>query len=190
MSLILRKNCQPTLDSLGLNEHHVSINNNKALQVTCECGKPFLTLPGITFTRTTPSKDEIAYATELFQEFTKKHKKEIAKFLKDLAKFEKKPALESPVGVSVSTGGYNRNYKGWTLVYKDGPFQVSVDLSTDLTIENASVTTKSVPLAELQTKISLKLMNTKVKEFADYRNYVEEKSKYANLQILLEACEI
>ncbi len=82
MSLILRKECQTPLDTYGLAEYHVRINDDKYLTIVGPCGKPLFSISGIVFSRTTPTLTEIAYATELLQEFLIKFKQEILDVIK------------------------------------------------------------------------------------------------------------
>lgn len=82
MSLMLRKKCQPLLDSAGLANYHIEINDYKNVDVTGPCGKTFFTISGITFTRTNPSNAEIDFAAELLDNFLDAHIVHITKVLK------------------------------------------------------------------------------------------------------------
>ncbi len=82
MSLILRKECQTPLDTYGLAEYHVRINDNKQLTIVGPCGKPLFSISGIIFSRVTPTLAEIEYAKELLQEFLIKFKQEILDVIK------------------------------------------------------------------------------------------------------------
>jgi len=75
MSLMLRKTCEECLYKAGLESFHVQINtDNKYLEIVTECGKPFVSVSGITFARLTPTIAEIDYAEELLTAFIIKHK--------------------------------------------------------------------------------------------------------------------
>lgn len=68
MSLIIRKECQPLLDNLGLEDLHVELYS-KVLNICLEDGTPIIVLNGIKVNNTRPTKVEIAYVVELFSNF-------------------------------------------------------------------------------------------------------------------------
>ena len=85
MSLILRQMAQDKLDAAGFPNLHADIDVNLHLSIKTECGKPLVSIFGITFSRKAPTIKEMEYAIELFEAFLAKHNSTITKAL-DLQK--------------------------------------------------------------------------------------------------------
>jgi len=132
MSLLLRKDCQDLLNQHGLPEHHADIANS-VLTIKCECGQPFIIVPGISFSRTNPTKAEIAYAVELLGTWLALNKTNIIKYQKLITKFEGKVRPELPESLSVYGGTRwqgcsNISTRAWHYEYKIGAFTVKFTL--------------------------------------------------------------
>jgi len=129
MSLLLRKNCQPLLDNVGLTPYHVRINDNKHLQIVSKCGKPLVTISGIEFTRNQPSKDEIEFATELFAAFITANHQALEDHLQEVIAYG---ALTPVPGThndyvigNHRDGGYQNPYEEH-IHYDDGAFRIQL----------------------------------------------------------------
>jgi len=101
MSLMLRKNCQEALDTFGLTNYHVEINKAKYLAIVGSCGKPLMAVTGISFSKASPSKAEIEYATMLLKDFLVKNEIKINSFINLVIKTEeaKSTLKEYPSGI-------------------------------------------------------------------------------------------
>jgi hypothetical protein len=110
--LLLRQSCQPLLDSAGLSDLHVSIEN-KCLTIVGSCGKPIVTIGGIKFSRTTVSAEEREFATSLFDKFLIKYNSDIVAFITAKKAFlaTKKPEL--PVGAKTSNFSTSMRFVQW-----------------------------------------------------------------------------
>ena len=137
MSLMLRKNNQDVLDSYGLSDFHVEIDDGyyKTLQIVGGCGKPLVSVPGIRFTRTQPTKVEIEYATELFMNFMDIHGKLIQTYVvkaKILAAKDELPKSLGKFTVQKITESFNNVLKSYRLDFIDGPLKYSYDISPNM----------------------------------------------------------
>ena len=120
MSLILRKECQTSLDKLGLTELHTEVKD-KYLTLVGECGKTLIVISGISFTTSTPNKATIAYAVELFDKFLTKHSTSIisaVNLVKEVA------TLQKPISVGDNPTELDNTCKrtlsnGATVIYQD-----------------------------------------------------------------------
>lgn len=185
MSLILRKTCQPTLDSVGLGEHHVTLDGNKYLTVSCDCGSPLFRVFGIRFDRTNPSKAEIEYAAELFKEYIKKHTSTIKKFLKAQTAFNNKPKLIMPESIELSYG----NRYLYHLSTTDPEVILPFELVDGVAICNSNlngVTYQNVS----KVKFDQKKMDTAVKELVLFNTYSADSASFNNMQNLMDSCEL
>ena len=142
MSLLLRKECQEVLDNIGLSTYHAEIKwirpsqwskekKGRFLSIVGECGKELVTLHGITFSRSSPSKAEIVIAAELLQEFLSNHRKTIKDLIQIGAvanKIPTQPACMSAVDNVFS--GYVVDSK--RLSYIDDVFKITIDVKGDI----------------------------------------------------------
>ena len=109
MSLMLRKYCQNTLTNVGLADYHVGMSESKHMVIAGECGRPLLTVAGITFPKLAPTKVEIEYADVLLIEFLRTHKPEIDKYLKLHNRFLALPVPAQETDdfyIKIGTSGY------------------------------------------------------------------------------------
>jgi hypothetical protein len=83
MSLILRKKCQTILDGNDVDFLHADIDpNGLFLRLVTECGKPIVTIHGVTFSRKSPTNAEVEYAVELLDAFMVKHGDKLREYVK------------------------------------------------------------------------------------------------------------
>ena len=101
--LMLRKLTQPMLDAVGLNDLHTEIMD-RCLTIVGSCGKPLVTIRGITFGSSKISNDEREYAAELFSVFLGKHKEKLLEFV-TLAKATSEIPKPTPPDGFKSAGG-------------------------------------------------------------------------------------
>lgn len=121
MSILLRKECQESLDNAGLEKLHVGISN-KTLCLMGECGQTIITISGIKFNSNTITTKEIKYTVELFNEFIKKHTAKIQDFIKTSETFKKlKEPIFEPKG-------------NWAISYRELKYKLNG--SQILTIKN------------------------------------------------------
>lgn len=80
MSLMLRKDCQPILNKVGLDMLHVGVED-RTVVVKGVCGKTIVRVNGISFNSKTVTKAEIEYATELFNIFIDNHGKRLMAYV-------------------------------------------------------------------------------------------------------------
>jgi hypothetical protein len=155
---------------------------NKTLTVSWECGSPLFRVFGIRFTRATPSKEEIDYASQLFSDYLEKHKATIKKIIKDQNKFNEQPILTMPARLK-------RNYRGsYTYSIAD-----KVTFSFDLReskVKNVS-SISGVTLDNLsKIKFNKKDMDKAINELISFINYEKISEKFNNIQGLIDSCEL
>jgi hypothetical protein len=129
MSLLLRKACQPLLNSVGISETHVSINDNKRLAIVGQCGQPLITIHGIVFTRKEPTKAEIEYCMELLEEFFDLHIKKILAYMKALQKFKSMPKPNPEAKgykINIPTPWEAERGEKATITYSDFPAKITL----------------------------------------------------------------
>jgi len=106
MSLLLRKACQVHLDAIGLTSFHTGITEQKRLAIYTTCGKPFITIWGVSFNRTSPTNAEIEFASELFAQFLIRHQTAIEDYIDAYDKFHSLTPVESETaGISIRVYG-------------------------------------------------------------------------------------
>ena len=142
MSLKLRKACQSVLDKGSLANYHIRVNeNNRAMTLVGECGKPLVAIYGIKFSSISPSNAEIEYAAELLDAFLTKHLHTIQKAIKakQAANELKAPAKPDNVTInrygSISFTGKHNDIKYGATLSRNGRGQMVVNLTDDLPIE-------------------------------------------------------
>ena len=74
MSLMLRKECEPLMVQHDLDICYVDIAEGRSLKICTPCGKTLITVPGITFNRMQPTREEIEYAYSLLDNWLSDHK--------------------------------------------------------------------------------------------------------------------
>jgi hypothetical protein len=101
MSILLRKQCQPHLDKIGLDLLHVAVNN-KVLTIEGECGQTLVLINGIQFQTSQPKTKELEYAEELFIKFLHKHKELLVSLIAKKRAFKLLKAPELPENYKTS----------------------------------------------------------------------------------------
>jgi len=164
VSLKLRQACQPSLDTAGLTNMHVSINNNKYLEVVGECGKPLFTLTGIYFGTKTPKDTEIEYANTLLARFLAVNLSKITALIDatTLLNSTTQPAL--PKSIS------HKNYYG-TAIGQTADGEAICNLTTDATMTYPR-----------NTNIVIDYFNTKYKtDVQDFNTWHSANTQYMKL---------
>lgn len=104
--LMLRKNTQPLLDAIGLEDLHTEIKSN-VLVLVGTCGKLLVSIDGISFNGK-PTAAEREYATELFKQFLEKHATDLKAFVAASKEFSSIEPPVLPSGMRKGThGAYN-----------------------------------------------------------------------------------
>lgn len=189
MSLMLRKSCQTILDNNNLGQFHTEINEaSKSLSLVSECGKPLVYIHGISFSRLTPTKDEITYATELFDIFMTKHKNQINKYIQEKAVLNKLPKPE--------------NYTGDSFYYKisDHMEFENKDFSVGLYLDNTNkyhvsyvkyyAPRENRPKVTPNFKLDTKLYNAAIKKHKALVTFAKQIDKCNKLREELSTCNI
>lgn len=172
MSLLLRKECQETLDDVGLFELHVSVKN-KTLTILGECGKPIVSISGIQFASTSPKKLERDYAVLLFNEFINKNKKAILELVHEKKELIKLNKAVIPSGFrSYGTYLIRDNIK----LFESGEIEINKKfLFTDLN--------------EVRKQIEKCIKDTG-KYFDDLRKYKKKEKEISELSKKVMSCDI
>lgn len=127
--LLLRQACQPVLDSYGLNDLHVTIKD-KTLTIVGGCGKPLVSIGGITFAKSSVSEKERTFAISLFEAFMSKHSAAIVKYVTEKKAFKALPELVPPTNWGFYST-HNQNFMKNVelpynmLVYSSGHIMIS-----------------------------------------------------------------
>jgi hypothetical protein len=193
MSLLLRKACQPTLEEFKLDNFHVAINTDtKYLEIVSECGKPLLTISGITFTRLQPSGAEIEYAVELLTNYFSTHAAKITTYIKALHKFNAKPVFlrKTDKYLIVFTNNYVNGKTISTasgIIYTDGMCNCSFNIHNSQIF--ATLTDQSFD-AFSRYKPSKQAFNDACKYIDAFIVYEAEKDKVEELLKELSVCNI
>jgi hypothetical protein len=139
MSIALRQAAQPLLDNIGLSQFHIEIApSTKFLSIVGECGKPLVTLSGIRFSKSDPTKKEIDYSCSLLDTYLSKNS--------ELLLSVYKAKLAQSILVQPLARNY-ANVAGISQVY-NGNFQVVVDLAVAPRARSVTISfTEEVDLA-------------------------------------------
>lgn len=189
MSLILRKNCQEHLNSIGLTSFHVGINDNKKLVIYTTCGKPFITVWGISFNRVSPTKDEIEYASELFNNFLIRHQQEIEDYINAYDNFYGLPIVKQITDLfSIRNYTYDRhirftsgNFNIKATVPKDGNEAAEFYIDSLIEHDKNSICASAINTTDCNAALTY---------LAKYTAYIIEKDKLEALQTRLATCDV
>jgi len=195
MSLLLRKQCQPVLDKVGLPDHHVAVNQSNLLEIRCECGRPFVSVAGIRFNRQTPSKDELAYAAELFAKYMDSHKAILLAYHAKEEAFKQKPEVVLPENLQAYSTQYGTitspirrcewKVDNYTLSFLYSFVTKDFDSKITLKID------KSFTWDELKKfKVNDKMLKGITTILNEYIEYTEERDALNQEKMNLSICEI
>lgn len=191
--LLLRKECQPLLNAVGLNNLHIEIQD-KCLVLVGECGKPLVSVKGISFSKPTINSVEREYAVELFEQFLTKYEADITAYITDKKAFALIPIPSVGTGftTSMDTTGYQTALKTfYTVSFKvDLPGQVG---SIAVTVSENGVTFNSaIPFTEIETLAETLRINVCAADafIADMKAYTDESNRIATMREKLSACDI
>ena len=197
MSLLLRKAGQKVLDQYKLPNFHVGINDHNQMNIQSECGKPFVTIVGIRFNRTTPTAEEIVYATELLDGYMATHIQTMKTYLKAEQSFAKKkaPAFDKQFELNINLNYYNskthKHLLRANLLYKDDILKITYRTEDNKTTITTNLTSERVTTAKVEAfKINKTLRKTALKYLKDHTTYQREKHSLEQLKIKLSACNI
>ena len=187
MSLILRKQCQPLLDNVGLKELHVEAVD-RGMYIKGTCGKTVLTVGGINFNSRTVTKAEVEYAVELFGTFMAKHGKALKKYVaKKKEIYDLKEPLPEDFG---GLAGYNRNMFTKNMVIKGKAYSFNIAKNSPTASPTISIGQVDLEVfRELATKVEgiISEAQTYYKAREDYQNILAEDRK---LQSEIAKCNI
>lgn len=201
MSLLLRKASQDVLNQADLHEYHTDIIH-KVLHIVCECGKPFIIIPGITFNRPNPTKVEIEYAVELLENFLVDNAKAISKYMLLERNFQKIPPPKIPKGVELSAGTnsyyqFGKESYYFILRYTDSMFKVRLDKGNLLKSSDPKAITQDISFKNNTTLKELSIFKanfTLQEQYEQLLNeYADYKAKERKLQYMksnLTSCEV
>ena len=203
MSLILRKQCQDSLDKYGLDIYHVRIDERgKHLKIVGECGKPLVEVFGIRFTKITPSMGEIDYAEELFTEFLATHGKTIQEYIAKAKSFNKLKeiiAQTGPFDIDDSTT-YNakkgiHEITSYTLTINDGMMQFNYRTDKKgnrITFKSSNIRGNASATPEKATAFIADpaLLVAGKKHIKAYINYTNQESDMEKLKEKLSKCDV
>lgn len=136
MSLMLRKKCEEVLNNTYLENFHADIHQDtKVLQLVSECGKPLVSVNGITFSRNAPTNAEIEYCSELLTIFINKHRADIEKVLTLQKQIKNFPDLRKqyPEYTFITKNSYVKNPS--SITYTDTIYFIRVYIKGDIEIE-------------------------------------------------------
>ena len=187
MSLMLRKQCQEHLNAIGLTSFHVSINDNKNLTIVTKCGKPFVTVYGISFNRSSPTNAEIEYASELFEQFLTQHKKALDNYINEYDSFHSLPVIEQRVD-EFYVNEYGLSVP-WDVKYMDGPMEIRVIKSGKIIRFHKNK--DSVDLIDATNyRFNTLLHTAAVLHLVNYITYRGKKDKLNDTENALSVCDI
>ena len=191
MSLLLRKQCQPVLDAVGLQNYHVRISDDmwKVLVISGECGKPLCRVEGIKFSKANPTAAERDYATELLDAWVVTHKAKIDNVVKLATAFSKLPPMEPDTkdGFKVRLNAYGDSY---------------IDVIDDSNMTKTCVTFEGKvfalsalggidgALSVTNFKLNKKKITKAVAYGKDFAAYVKKQEELQDAKSQLAACEI
>lgn len=182
MSLVLRKKCQPVLDSAGLGNYHVAMSSNLNLLIAGECGQPLIVISGIAFSKKAPTNGEIDYAVELLQDFVDSHLPTIKAFNKSVidANKLKIPQITPDFSVDVN---YRNEVNG--IKYLDDIMSISIS-SKGTTIRCFDLPVKPITVYRFSTVLHKKALAY----LAKYRKYAKAKRDVEVITETLSSCDI
>lgn len=191
MSLLLRNACQPVLDNAGLQDFHCGVSDTgNYLTILGECGQLFVSISGVQFARTAPSKEEIPLAVDLLDAFLIKHKPDFDMYIAELAKFNALPVVEGDTDAfSVGTEGY-RNTQKYYCEIETYPFMIKITEAGDVRLVNLISRKNSYTIQDIDVKVDVKKVKAGYAHMQAYKKYQENKKTINELKSKLSSCEI
>lgn len=187
MSILLRKECQPALNSIKLDMLHVDIIS-KILTIVGECGQPILSISGIKFTSMSPKKEEIEYAVELFEKFLSIHVIKLQDLIRAKLAFKlvKEPDIETYGFKAEHNKGYNKTFASVKLTTAKNTYELDIK-NNGIILINPSYTIKEFEEFLPQVKDACKKAELYFNEVEAYQKITDDIQKKQNL---LASCNI
>jgi len=183
---MLRKRCQESLNKIGLTSFHVEINNSKELCIKDKCSKQLMAISGIKFTRKDPTKAEIEYALELFNEFLTCHEGQIEDYLSLFLDVNSMQELEIRGDGYYIFKLYGKN--AWGCTYSDYPY--TINISTTGVKEISFMSNKHI-LADIEEySFNKELYQQRVNYLNSYVDRELLLIKLSNMAAKLNSCNI
>lgn len=189
--LLLRKECQPLLDAVGLGNLHIEVQD-KCVVLVGECGKPLVSVKGISFSKPTINSVEREYAVELFDKFLAKYATDINTYItaKQAYALVIPPTMSFDFVLGTNTVGYGTNMR----THHSASFKVTFDTTTiNVTVTEFGVTfSGAIPVAELETLADRLRDNICAADayITDIGIYTDEGKRIEELRNKLAACDI
>lgn len=189
--LLLRKECQPLLDAAGLGNLHIEVQD-KCVVLVGECGKPLVSVKGISFSKPTINSVEREYAVELFDKFLAKYATDINTYIaaKKAYAVMVPPTMSPDFSITQNSTGYGSSLKtfpsvNFTINFTDKTMKVAVT-------DDGITFTGAIPVSELETLADKLRDNICAADayIADFRIYTDERKRVEELQNNLAACDI
>ena len=189
--LLLRKQTQPILDSFGLNMLHTEVID-KVLVIVGECGQPLVAISGIKFSKSSLSKDERDFATDLFEEFMVKHSKKLIDFVTQKKAFMAKPGPTKVRGIeSSSTWSHTTNsYTTRSFTYKKQ--KITMNEKDNTVIDRCELHIEYKTAKEFKTNLTKAQddMDVLKNYVTDYTIYKKEEQAIQALSAEIASCSI
>lgn len=99
-SILVRKFCQPVLDKAGYPMFHATVNDDRYhpnLVIYTTCGKPFVQVHGVRFSKRAPSVTECEYSGELLAQWMARHKQDFEEYVDAYTDFHSTTAPQGDV---------------------------------------------------------------------------------------------
>lgn len=187
MSLALRQECQFYINSHGLNDYHADISKELNLVLLCDCGTLLLTVPGIKFSRRSPNKTEIEYATVLLRTFLDKKAKEISNVVNKINKFKSLPIPQLPKDVT-ECYRYRNSNELRKFNWDTGLFDTYFSITQNLTVSDFKFST-DMPIADFSKfKFPYKEFSLITKKVIDYCEYNLKQEELDQEKLTLSNC--
>jgi len=191
MALMLRKDCQQTLNDIGLAPYHADINTNtKKLNLYTTCGKYLAEVAGVTFSTLNPTKAEIAFAVDLLDEWLTKHKSMFVSYLKELEVHRKMGnQIEDTATIAIKTTQRFRVFNNTInmprcIVCTQSKVEYAFDLDGNL--NNISWEGSKPPSTAFQ--ITPENLKRTLAHLKSYMNWVAQENKVAELLEAINTC--
>lgn len=190
-SILVRKYCQPVLDAAGYPTFFATVSDSYAhpLKIYTTCGKSFVEIHGVRFSKSKPSVAESEYSAELLEQWLARHKEDFEEYVDAYVAYNELKELDSEMEKDGVTYEIDRsavriiqtlenNHKIAHRITPEGVFDIEW--------------TNSLPLDSYAAMIKLpaKMRDTALKFYNSYKVYWDARKRFNDIHEKIHTCAI
>lgn len=190
MSLLLKAECQKTLDDLGYPFLSAIMDGSKHIAIVADCGRPFFYIPNLKISKTTPNAKEISLAATEIKNFFERNSKQLTRLFDLITMIDDRDVSDEAdkwnsqykdQGVIINTNQrYSRqDYNVYARILQNGLYYSwnEDDGFTNISLEKSSLKLTELPAISIYDHPLYSEFNAYIKELQDLGRFLQEKSE-------------